>query len=303
MAAPENPLKILVPYTALITAAAITNTPASLGSIVATQELRCALDTDPWNATTWWSGGDQPIIFQYTAMVLPFTVTGGYSAGQGCSAFYCEVQNSVFTALSGNYNEYYFLASVDGVSYSALTFSSHGDGVNSGAVITCSGSVVDSQGNARRARTLMYYDTGLSAAQYQQLLFETAGGHTGANYALYDVMNGILINLPGELRDAKEYSREFYGSTVQHGPYGRLQWGGEKSGNSKRTISYTFGGLSQTHMTLLRNLVRYCRGSFPVLIVEDTASVETWYKAILRGLSWREPDAGDYWCDIIAEEC
>ena len=297
-------MKILVPYAALLSVTSITNTPVTYGSIVATQELRCALDTDPMNYTTWWSGNyDQPIIFRYSSMTLPFTIASGTGAGQGCSAFWVVIQNSAFTALSGNYNSLSYIASADGSSWSGLTIDKHGDGIDTGSAIELSTPPTDSQGYLCNGSILYYYTSGLSAVAWHKAGFSTGGGHAGGNYQLFEIMHGVLLNVPGELRDAKEYSREHYSAYNSASPYGKLQFGGHKSAASKKSVTYTYGALSLANMTLMNNVVKYCRGMFPVLIAEDTSSRDSWYKAILRGIDFREPDAGDYWFDLHCEEC
>ena len=295
-------MRILIPYQALLTVTSITNTPATYGSIVATQELRCAMDADPVNRTTWQSGNyDQPIIFRYSGMTLPFTITSGTGVGQGISSVFIDIQRTVGTAVSGNYNQFEYWGSADGASYSTLEIGKLGDGSDQGAAIRISSLPTDKSSNPRNVRTILTYDSGLYTSDWHKIQLYNATA-TGGNYYLYEIMHGILFYVPGYQRAYQQRELVNAGSVVSKSDYGNMTAFGEQSRPVRYAKTYTIAALTVDYKNLLVNIVKYCRGSFPVLIVEEDSNVETWYKAILRSIEWREPYSDEYTVDIECEE-
>lgn len=296
-------MKIFISYLGLAELQSVSATPVDYGEIQDTYEIRNLIDCDTNSYAYIWNNGDQGILFHYSGLSsLPTTV---YDA-DGEAGWYIECDRELYDAASGvNYFNYAFSDQV-GAGYTTQDVSQvYGDNSSNAPNDTdvyCSGLAVVSD---RRRGKIVFTKEGLASATYpyNRLLLGTADATgNGENEKIYDVMFGILMNLPTGKTFIDQTTDTYYGSDVTARAFGQVVQNSKMGSGRKRQASIIFKKLNTTEKTLVFDIFKYSRGGFPLLIIQDETDVTTWFKGIATSLEITEPYACIYNATMVVEE-
>lgn len=102
---------------------------------------------------------------------------------------------------------------------------------------------------------------------------------------LYEVMIGHVFALPdGYVREERAIQRVHYGGRVGVRAFGDASWSGIYSHSPRKSFELQMEGLVESDRNIWRDVFRYGRGVFPVLVVEDSSDKTTWTKAKMTRL-------------------
>lgn len=271
-----NTPKLLLPAYALDTLASIAATPASHGAIVATQELRAALDTDPNNFTKIWTGGDQPVVWHYSGYLTASDLAiGDLITISFRRAIYLRIESSAFNVLGSDYNYAEFNHSADGSSWTNYgNMSFHGDGtfISSPSVAVKFNTAVTGD-----TAQIVMYPTTQQEYEYYRLIIKTENANVGANYKVYDVMHGYLLTLPNAIHKAIDISQTSYGGENQETPMGKQLFRGVKGGKLQpRAFTIIFSEVSAENEAILHYIFNAVKCNYPVLYMHNPSDKTTW---------------------------
>ncbi len=105
------------------------------------------------------------------------------------------------------------------------------------------------------------------------------GTPTYTDFKLYEVIIGHKVSLPdGTVREERAIQRVHYGGRVGVKKFGDANWSGIYGQNPRKSFELVMEGLNETQRNTFRDVFRYCRGTYPVLVVEDSSDKTTWTK-------------------------
>lgn len=130
---------------------------------------------------------------------------------------------------------------------------------------------------------------GLYDDQYSDVFWRIVlNNYTGLlieEHNLYEVMIGHIVPLPdGYVREERAIQRVHYGGRVGVRAFGDASWSGIYSHAPRHSFEIQMEGLVESDRNIWRDIFRYGRGVFPVLVVEDSSDKTTWTKCKMTRL-------------------
>lgn len=239
-----------------------------------------------------WSHADQPITINHGATItLPSLFTGS------ASAFFVRAAAAIATPLDSEYNYWKFYTGTSAAGTLRTPSAVYGDGtINSNQI------EYDSVVATTYANTIGVYGDDYTD-QYQRLTLgndDATPSYTQFN--LYEFMIGHAISLPdGWVREERSVSWEFQFGSVKNTYAGYQNWSGQWAApNGRRMFEYSCFGLNKTTRDRWLTIFKYCRGTLPVVIMEDSSDTTTIRK--MRLTDYQENESGQSWDIVLGVE-
>ena len=322
--------KLLIPYFALDTQSfTVAATPIALGEIIATYELRNALDCDQNNYTWIYGLEDQPIIYVYSTTLassaFSFSMTSEYGTDAiwGC---YLRVQNSLYDVpVSEQPNDITIQAATLAGAFVNRTAGAYGDGDYVGGRVLLGYARTDRIDALEDGELVIYASNTGTGTLYRRhkIVLDNQDGETGGNFKFYHVLDGLLVNLP-DVPIYREWDENWEGGTVSAGPEGKVVFTGFKAIHThrgKRRFSILFPELNSketlnvseprrtAYKTWTLNRIRQLqncfyagKGCLPMLYMHSEADNGTWVLCRMVRQKLTETGGGIWTVECFFEE-